>query len=96
MKTLNDYVVLKITTRKSSIALPGESQKDYHLIESIEVFDVNEENKLKLKKDQQVRIENYILNQVSRMFNPFKEVGKKPASNEFYIWVKEQEIIAKF
>jgi len=92
LKPINDNIILKGTTKKSSIITPEAKELSYKL-EKLEVFLIGDEVK-KVKVGQEVKISPNILREIHRSINPFQKELK--GDQEFYISVTENEIIGYF
>jgi hypothetical protein len=96
IKVLGDNVIIKGTTKKSVIIVDNKNTENKKL-ESLTVLAVGGDVK-SVKVGDNVRIPRNILFQTERIVNPFqieldKEHGK---DNEFFINVKEDEIIGHY
>jgi len=93
LKILGKYVIIKCVLKKSPIIL-DTSEKNPRMLDKTEVYEAGEETKF--KKGQEVRIDMFWVSQTSRLFNPFPSFGEIPKDGEYYIWLKEEEVIGVF
>lgn len=92
MKLLENNVLIKGTIKNTGIVLP-ETQKDQRTIDKLEVYALGKEVK-NVKVGDDVMLPLVVMSEKSRFINPFKD--KKPEEGEFYLVVKENEIIGVY
>lgn len=91
LKLLGKNIVLKGFTKKSPI-ITSAKEMSYRL-EKFEVFLIGDEVE-KVKVGQEVKISPKLLKEIERSINPFQKESSN--EDEFYMTVKEDEIIGYF
>jgi len=94
IKPLKDNVIIRGAIKQGGIIIPGE-KTDSLTIEKIEVFKFGEDVK-NLKEGQRIIVNPRVFSETERVVDPFDEKGKVKTNEEFYLVIKESEIIGTF